>query len=65
MPQEFKKFNIVDYFTKGLTYYDVATGQQRPHLNNDALHHLYNPSFSANGKWIAIRAPAWLPRIPR
>ena len=56
--QEFKKFNIVDYFTKGLTYYDVATGQQRPHPNNDALHHLYNPCFSANGKWIAATVHA-------
>ncbi len=58
LPQEFKKFNIVDFFTKGLTYYDVATGQQRPHPNNDALHHLYNPCFSANGKWIAATVHA-------
>jgi Tol biopolymer transport system component len=58
LPQEFKKFNIVDYFTKGLTYCDVASGQQRPHPNNGVLHHLYNPCFSANGKWIAATVHA-------
>ncbi len=58
LPQEFRKFNIADYFTKGLTFYDVETGEERAHVNHDALHHLYNPCFSANGKWIAATVHA-------
>jgi Tol biopolymer transport system component len=58
LPQEFRKFNIVDYFTKGLSFYDVATSEQRPHANNGTLHHLYNPCFSANGQWIAATVHA-------
>lgn len=53
LPQEFKKFNIVDYFSKGLRYYDVASGNDYAHPNSDKLHHLYNPSSGAHGKWIA------------
>lgn len=53
LPQEFKRFNIVDYGSKGLRYYDVATGKDRPHPNSEKLHHLYNPSAGKNGKWIA------------
>jgi len=52
LPQEFPKFNVVDYFTKGLTFYNVETGESRPHPISEKLHHLYNPCFSANGKWI-------------
>ena len=53
LPQEFEKFNVVDYFTKGMQYYDVESGTQRPHPNAAKLHHLYNPSFAGNSKWIA------------
>lgn len=53
LPQEYEKFNIADHFTKGIVYYDVDSKTSRPHPNSDKLHHLYNPSFSANGKWIA------------
>lgn len=53
LPQEYKKFNIVDYFSKGMVYHDVESGESRPHPNADKLHHLYNPSFSADGRWIA------------
>ena len=53
LPQEYKKFNIVDYFSKGMVYYDVESGESRPHPNSARLHHLYNPSFSADGRWIA------------
>lgn len=52
LPQEFKKFNIVDYFTKGVTFHNVDTGESRQHPN-EKLHHLYNPSFAANGEWLA------------
>ena len=52
LPQEFPKFNVVDYSTKGMSFYELATGKVEPHPNSTNLHHLYNPSFAANGKWI-------------
>jgi len=52
LDQEYPKFNVIDYYTKGLNYYDLATGQVTPHPNYTNLHHLYNPGFSPNGKWI-------------
>ena len=52
LPQEFRKFNVVDYFSKGMRFYDVASGKDRPHQNSARIHHLYNPSFASNGKWI-------------
>ena len=51
LPQEFKKFNIVDYFTNGLTFHDIETDDIRKHPNAK-LHHLYNPCFAAGGNWI-------------
>jgi hypothetical protein len=53
LPQEYPKFNVNDYCTKGMNFYDVATGKITPHPNSAALHHLYNPSFAPNGRWIA------------
>ena len=50
--QEFTKFNVVDYFTKGMMYYNVETGETEPHPNSDNFRHLYHPRFSPNGKWI-------------
>jgi hypothetical protein len=58
LPQEFNKFNIADYFTKGLNFYDIETGDTRPHPNSEKLHHLYNPNFASNGKWIAATVHA-------
>jgi Tol biopolymer transport system component len=52
LPQEYSKFNVIDYYTKGMSFYDLATGQIEPHPNGTNLHHLYNPSFAPNGKWI-------------
>lgn len=52
LPQEYPKFNVVDYYTKGMSFCDVATGRITPHPNSTNLHHLYNPSFAPNGKWI-------------
>lgn len=53
LPQEYPKFNVIDYYTKGMSFCDLATGKITPHPNSEKLHHLYNPSFSRNGKWIA------------
>jgi len=50
--QEFPKFNVMDYYTTGMSFYELATGKIEPHPNSAKLHHLYNPGFSADGKWI-------------
>jgi Tol biopolymer transport system component len=52
LPQEYPKFNVIDYYTKGMSFYDLATGKVEEHPNSAKLHHLYNPSFAPNGKWI-------------
>ncbi len=52
LPQEYAKFNVMDYYTKGMSFYELATGKIQPHPNSANLHHLYNPGFSPNGKWI-------------
>lgn len=52
LPQEYGKFNVIDYYTKGMSFYDLGTGKVTPHPNSAALHHLYNPSYARNGKWI-------------
>lgn len=58
LPQEFPKFNVIDYYTRGLNFFDLATGQIRPHVNSTNLHHLYNPGFAPNGKWIVATVHA-------
>jgi Tol biopolymer transport system component len=52
LDQEYPKFDVIDYYTKGMNFYDLATGTVTPHPNYTNLHHLYNPNFCANGKWI-------------
>ena len=52
LPQEFPKFNVIDYSTKGMSFYNLGDGTITPHPNSGNLHHLYNPSFASNGKWI-------------
>lgn len=58
LPQEFPKFNVVDYYTKGMVFCHLDSGDSEPHPNSDKLHHLYNPSFARNGKWIAATVHA-------
>jgi hypothetical protein len=52
LPQEYPKFNVIDFFTKGMDFYDLGSGAITPHVNATNLYHLYNPNFSPNGKWI-------------
>jgi Tol biopolymer transport system component len=58
LPQEFPKFNVIDYYTKGMSFYELSTGKVAEHPNTAKLHHLYNPSFAPNGKWIAATVHA-------
>jgi hypothetical protein len=52
LPQEFPKFNVIDFYTRGMSFYELGTGKIEPHVNSTNLHHLYNPSWARNGKWI-------------
>lgn len=58
LPQEYPKFNVIDYYTKGMSFYHLDTGKVEEHPNSAKLHHLYNPSFARNGKWIAATVHA-------
>jgi len=58
LPQEYERFSVTDYGTKGMNFYDVASGKITPHPNSANLFHLYNPSFAPNGKWIVATVHA-------
>ncbi len=58
LPQEFSKFNVIDYSTKGMSFYHLDEGKIEPHPNSSSLHHLYNPSYAPNGKWIVATVHA-------
>lgn len=47
---EFDRYTIKDFATKGLFFYDLETRAHREHVNKD-LHHLYNISWSSDGRW--------------
>ena len=47
---EFEKFCYLDYATRGIVVYDLATGKHTEHPNKD-LYHLYNLCWSPDGKW--------------
>ena len=32
LPQEFPKFNVIDYSTKGMSFYDLDSGKIEPHV---------------------------------
>jgi dipeptidyl aminopeptidase/acylaminoacyl peptidase len=50
LPDESKKFNYIDYATKGVMIYDLKTKEHRPHPNKD-LYHLYNICWSSDDRW--------------
>lgn len=52
LPQEYPKFDVIDYYTKGMMFYHLDTGASEPHPNSAKLRHLYHPRFAPNGKWI-------------
>jgi hypothetical protein len=41
-----------------MSFYDLASGTIRQHINSTNLHHLYNPGWSADGKWIVATVHA-------
>jgi Tol biopolymer transport system component len=52
LPQEYPKFAVIDFYTKGMMFYHLDDGKIEPHPNSANLRHLYHPRFSPNGKWI-------------
>lgn len=50
LPAEFERYTIKDYATKGLVFYNMETGERKEHPNKN-LYHLYNISWSPDGKW--------------
>ena len=58
LPQEYPKFNVIDYYTSGMSFYDLSTDKIEDHLNSTKLHHLYNPCFAPNGKWVVATVHA-------
>jgi Tol biopolymer transport system component len=50
LPQEFSRFAVTDYVSKGLRIYDLESESTVPHPNQ-AIHHLYTLNWSSNGKW--------------
>ena len=55
--QEFDKFNVLDFASKGICFYDVDTGEITEHPNPE-IEHLYNLNWSANGRWIVTTVHA-------
>lgn len=51
LKQEFDKFNVMDFASKGIYFYDLATGEITEHPNTEICH-LYNMSWAPDGKWI-------------
>lgn len=58
LQQEYSKFNVVDFYTTGMTFCDSGTGRTWSHPVSSSLRHLYSPSCSSNGKWIAATVHA-------
>jgi Tol biopolymer transport system component len=52
LPQEYPKFNVIDYYTNGMSFYHLDSGKVTVHPNSANIRHLYNPGWSPNGKWI-------------
>ncbi len=56
--QEYPRFDVMDFYTNGMYFYNLQSGKTTPHPNCANLHHLYNPNFSRNGKWIVATVHA-------
>ncbi len=58
LPQEYPKFNVMDFYTRGMCFYELASGNIEPHPNSANIRHIYNPCLAPNGKWIIATAHA-------
>jgi Tol biopolymer transport system component len=47
---EYERYTVRAFGTKGLFFYDLATGRHEEHPNED-LHHIFNICWSPEGKW--------------
>ncbi len=62
--QEFERFNIKDFASTGLYFYDLETGKITPHPGNEhadeqkRVYHIYNLDWSSDGKWIVATVHA-------
>jgi len=56
--QEYKKFNVMDFATKGIMFYNLKIEKVRAHPNNANIKHIYNPGFSPDSKWITATVHA-------
>jgi Tol biopolymer transport system component len=52
LPQEYTRFDVMDFYTRGMSFYDLASGKITAHPYSTNLHHLYKPCFAPNGRWI-------------
>lgn len=50
LKNEFEKFAVMDYATKGLFLHDVAAGRSEAHSNTE-LYHLFGVCSTPDGKW--------------
>ena len=48
---KYEKFNVLDYVTTGIYFYDLRTKEHRRHPN-PAIEHLYCPCLSPSGRWV-------------
>ena len=61
LPQEYPKFNVMDYYTQRDELLRFGFGPHQPHQNSTNLFHLYNPSFARMGNGSFPRCmPAWV-----
>ncbi len=51
LKDEVEELEYMDFATKGLFIYDLASGKTRQHVNHD-LYHLYNVCCTADGNWL-------------
>ena len=51
---EYERYTTQAYATKGLFFYDIATGRHRQHPNKE-LQHIYIICWSPNGKWFVAQ----------
>jgi len=51
LKNEFEKFTVMDYVTKGVFFHDPATGRDEEHPKRD-LHHLFAICCTPDGKWV-------------